>query len=83
MAAEAERHAVDVPEAPQVKKPAPPAVPLLPMPGLLPEPEQPEPRLAPPRAAPRSRGGEQETERLRVLLTETLQALEELRRLIS
>ncbi len=82
MAAEAERTNVDVPEASaMVKKPAAPQViPQLPMPGLLPPEILPEDALRPARAKPRN---DQETERLRLLLTETLHALEELRRLIG
>src|SRR6516165_11394038 len=64
-----------------VKKPAP-NLPQLPMPGLLPPEPDPLPGTAQPRTAqlrlrPKS---DPETERLRILLTETLGALEELRR---
>jgi hypothetical protein len=56
------------------------------MPGLLPKPEREdmleEPRQAP-SGAPSRQKIQQENERLRILLTETLQALEELRRLIG
>ena len=80
-AAEAERHSgatEATPKKPFAPQPA--------MPGLLPEPE-PEHDSEAPRPAP-SRGAgrhkvEQENERLRTLLAETLQALEELRRMIG
>ena len=71
-----------------MKKPTPPGPPQLPMPGLLPDPE-PEPQSAggtiPPRTAqlrlrPKH---DPETERLRNLLTETLAALEEFRKLLD
>jgi len=81
MAAEAERGgAPPVPEPVLVKKPVAPVISQLPMPGLLPD-AQPAEAV---RAAPRARArGDAESERLRVLLTETLHALEELRRLIG
>jgi DNA-binding transcriptional MerR regulator len=81
LAAEAERNLLPVLETAAAKRPAPPQViPQLPMPGLLAEPEL--PLQAP--ATPRARAGlEAETERLRTLLTETLRALEELRRLLG
>ncbi len=83
LAAEVERHGMSAGEA-SARKPAVPPQPA--MPGLLPEPEledvAEEPRPLPSRAASRHKM-EQENERLRSLLTETLQALEELRRLIS
>jgi DNA-binding transcriptional MerR regulator len=74
--AQAERLAVPVPAAPVVaaKKPAGDKIPQLSMPGLL----MPEP----PRSGPKIKS-ESETERLRGLLTETLHALEELRRMIG
>jgi DNA-binding transcriptional MerR regulator len=86
LAAEAERHN-GATEAASKKSFAPPQPA---MPGLLPEPEpEPEPgqnaevpRLAPGRAPSRQKL-EQENERLRTLLTETLQALEELRRMLG
>jgi DNA-binding transcriptional MerR regulator len=83
LAAEAERIAVPALEVPSARKPvAPQVIPQLAMPGLLPpEPEPVEHRQAALRAArPKN---DAETERLRVLLTETLHALEELRRLIG
>jgi len=75
MQAEAERapSPEPVPPAP-VKKPAAEKIPQLSMPGLL-LPEA-------PRAAPKPKH-DPETERLRGLLTETLHALEELRRMIG
>jgi DNA-binding transcriptional MerR regulator len=84
-AAEAERHGPAGETAPKRTDVPQPA-----MPGLLPEPAPEmahemvhgEPRPAPTRAQTRHRV-EQENERLRTLLTETLQALEELRRLIG
>jgi DNA-binding transcriptional MerR regulator len=81
LAAEAERNLLPVLEAAAAKRPVPPQViPQLPMPGLLAEPEL--PLLA--AATSRMRAGsEPETERLRTLLTETLHALEELRRLLG
>jgi DNA-binding transcriptional MerR regulator len=75
-----------------VKKPAAPSLPELPMPGLLPPESDLGPGLSPaagnstqPRTAqlrlrPKN---DPETERLRVLLTDTLGALEELRRLLD
>ena len=82
LAAEAERGgAPPVPEPVMVKKPAAaPVTSQLPMPGLLPDAEHVEPVRPAPRARPKN---DAETERLRVLLTETLHALEELRRLIG
>jgi DNA-binding transcriptional MerR regulator len=82
MAAEAERHVVSAAETAHPKKPsAPIPVPQLAMPGLLPEQAHVEhaPSLRP-ATPPKSA---QEAERLRLLLTETLHALEELRRLIG
>lgn len=81
LAAEAERHNGATEAAP--KKPFAPQPA---MPGLLPEadPEQnadaPRP---PPSRAPSRQKLEQENERLRTLLAETLQALEELRRMVG
>jgi len=63
------------------KKPAAPQASQLAMPGFLPE-ADPASRAAPGPKAARPRG-DQEAERLRALLTETLHALEELRRLIG
>jgi DNA-binding transcriptional MerR regulator len=81
-AAAAERHSGAAEAAP--RRPHVPPQPE--MPGLLPEPEPEdmleEPRQAPSRAPSRQKI-EQENERLRTLLTETLQALEELRRMIG
>ncbi|OYV37969.1 MAG: hypothetical protein B7Z81_05290 [Acidocella sp. 20-61-6] len=80
MAAEAERVSAPDP-APVPKRSAPPVVPQLPMPGLLAdravEDEEPRPRAARPHKP------DPENERLRTLLSETLLALEELRRLIG
>jgi DNA-binding transcriptional MerR regulator len=79
-AAAAERHSGASEAAPKKSNVPQPA-----MPGLLPEPE-PEDMLEEPRQAPGRPSGkkiEQENERLRTLLTETLQALEELRRMIG
>jgi DNA-binding transcriptional MerR regulator len=75
LAAEAERQEVPASDA-APRRAAPAPLPQLPMPGLLPEEPRPAARI------PRARY-DGETERLRVLLTETLQALEELRRLIG
>ncbi len=81
LAAEAERGATPTLEAAGLKKPvAPHVIPQLPMPGLLPP--EPEPARAAPARAVRQKP-DAETERLRILLTETLHALEELRRLIG
>ncbi len=83
LAAEAER--VAVPAAEPKHRPAEP-LPLLPMPGLLPEPHIPvhsdNLRLAQARVLVRPKI-DTETERLRGLLTETLSALEQLRRSLS
>ncbi|HEY1858229.1 MerR family transcriptional regulator [Acidocella sp.] len=81
-AAEAERHSGVTEAAPKkIFTPPQPA-----MPGLLPEPE-PEHNIEAQRPAPSRAAGrhkvEQENERLRSLLAETLQALEELRRMIG
>src|ERR1700722_15490317 len=82
LAAAAERHSGATETAP--KKTYVPPQPA--MPGVLPEPE-PEDRLEEPRPAPARASSrpktEQDNERLRILLTETLQALEELRRMIG
>ena len=85
LAAAAERHSGAAEAAP--KKSFVPPQPA--MPGLLPEPEPEgmpdmpaEPRPAPGRAPSRQKTN-QENERLRTLLTETLHALEELRRMIG
>jgi DNA-binding transcriptional MerR regulator len=79
LAAEAERHSGATEAAPKKSFPPQPA-----MPGLLPEPEQgaESPRPAPGRVVSRQKV-EQENERLRTLLAETLQALEELRRMLG
>jgi DNA-binding transcriptional MerR regulator len=84
MAAEAERVGGATADSLLPKKPvAPQVIPQLPMPGLLPEPEHAEhARPAQHRTSTRHKN-ELEVERLRTLLTETLQALEELRRLIG
>ena len=83
MAAEAERQANILAEpVAAVKKPAPPAVPQLAMPGLLPEEAQTE--AAPQSEQPNLRQEtEAEIDRLRHLLSETLSALEELRKLLD
>jgi DNA-binding transcriptional MerR regulator len=84
MAAEAERVAVTIPDPPNRRAPPEPALPQLPMPGLTP----PEPlrsdnlRPAQARVVLRQKV-DPETDRLRALLTETLQALEEMRRLLG
>ncbi len=78
MAAEAERGAVPVAE-PAPRRPAPPQ---LPMPGILP-PERAELAARPQPTRPVRPRPEPEAERMRSLLTETLHALEELRRLIG
>jgi DNA-binding transcriptional MerR regulator len=85
MAAEAERSGGAASEAALSKKPAAPQViPQLPMPGLLPEPEHDEhARPAQHHRISARPKNEHEVERLRTLLTETLHALEELRRLIG
>ncbi len=82
-ASQAERGMMEMEESAAMKKPSP-ATPQLPMPGLLPE----EPSNAgtiPPRTAQLRVRPKQdpETERLRALLTETLSALEEFRRLLD
>jgi DNA-binding transcriptional MerR regulator len=84
MAAEAERTGGATADPVLPKKPvAPQIIPQLPMPGLLPEPEHAEQaRPAQHRISTRHKN-EHEVDRLRTLLTETLQALEELRRLIG
>ncbi len=81
--AEAERGLLETEES-AVKKPAAPNLPQLPMPGLLPVPE-PHGGHAPPRTAQLRVRPKQdpETERLRSLLTQTLSALEEFRRLLD
>jgi DNA-binding transcriptional MerR regulator len=83
MAAEAERGTLPVAEAPPSRKPEP-ATPQLPMPGLTPpEPPRAEtPRPAQARVLLRQKL-DPEAERLRILLTETLTALEEIRRLLG
>src|ERR1700722_11860938 len=85
MAAEAERSGGAASEAALSKKPgAPQVIPQLPMPGLLPEPGHDEHvRPAQHHRASARHKNEHEVERLRTLLTETLHALEELRRLIG
>jgi DNA-binding transcriptional MerR regulator len=80
MAAEAERGTV-APEAAPKRQVTPDVIPQLPMPGLLPAPESADaPRAG--RHVPRSKT-DPEAERLRLLLTDTLQALEELRRMLG
>jgi len=83
MAAEAERVAVPAAEAP-ARRPAPePMLPQLPMPGLTPPPLRSD-NLRPGTARVLLRQKiDPETDRLRILLTETLSALEELRRLLG
>lgn len=83
----AEHELLDLPEGPAImRKPAPPSMPQLPMPGLLPDPEPPgaggtiPPRTAQLRLRPKH---DPENQRLRALLTETLGALEELRKLLD
>jgi DNA-binding transcriptional MerR regulator len=85
MAAEAERSGGGASEAALPKKQAAPQViPQLPMPGLLPEPEHDEhARPVQHHRTSTRHKNEHEVERLRTLLTETLHALEELRRLIG
>jgi DNA-binding transcriptional MerR regulator len=78
-AAEAERHAAPVAE--DAPRRAPLITPELPMPGLLPAALPPEPRTAA-RVLVRQKP-EGEAERLRAVLTETLAALEALRRLLG
>ena len=79
MAAKAESGMAPAPDAVAVRKSS---TPQLPMPGLLPETEAADlARTAQPRAARHKSGPE--VERLRILLTETLHALEELRRLVG
>jgi DNA-binding transcriptional MerR regulator len=81
LAAEAERGGAPAPDPVVPKKPvAPQVIPQLPMPGLLPISEAETVRIPPARSRPKN---DAETERLRMLLTETLLALEELRRLIG
>jgi DNA-binding transcriptional MerR regulator len=85
-ASPAERGMMEMEESVAMKKPAAPSAPLLPMPGLLPEPETADtggpvaPRTAQVRVRPKH---DPETERLRALLTETLSALEEFRKLLD
>lgn len=72
-----------------MKKPAAPSLPQLPMPGLLPPESDLGPGLIPAATPPRTAQlrlrpkNDPETERLRALLTDTLGALEELRRLLD
>ena len=81
----------EMPEEPvAVKKPAPPSLPQLHMPGLLGDPEPPgaggtiPPRTAQLRLRPKHEfRRDPENDRLRALLSETLEALEELRRLLD
>jgi DNA-binding transcriptional MerR regulator len=82
-AAEAERIVPPVAELP--RRPVEPALPELPMPGLTPiEPPLRSDNLRPAQARVLVRQKiDPETERLRTLLTETLGALEDLRRLLS
>jgi DNA-binding transcriptional MerR regulator len=83
LAAEAERSPHAIAETPAPKRAAPPPVlPQLPMPGLLQElPEETAMAESPrPMARP---ANAKEAQRLRALLTETLHALEELRRMIG
>ena len=83
--AETERGLMETEES-AMKKPSAPSLPQLPMPGLLPDPEPAgagghiPPRTAQLRVRPKQ---DPETERLRALLTETLSALEEFRRLLD
>lgn len=83
-AAAAERESLEMEEPVAMKKPAAPSLPQLPMPGLLPPDPEPvgitAPRTAQVRVRPKH---DQETERLRALLTETLTALEEFRKLLD
>ena len=86
-ASPAERGTMEMEEPVAMKKPVAPNLPQLPMPGLLPpEPETPSvggvtpPRTAQVRVRPKH---DPETERLRALLTETLSALEEFRKLLD
>jgi DNA-binding transcriptional MerR regulator len=85
-AAEAERVSAMTAEP---RRPPPPEPPQLPMPGLLPaEPDEAEKHLRSDNLRPAARvllrqKIDPETERLRTLLTETLTALEELRRLLG
>jgi DNA-binding transcriptional MerR regulator len=84
-AAEAERISALAADPPRR---APPEPPQLPMPGLLPEPDSSELSLRSDNLRPAARvlvrqKIDPETERLRTLLTETLTALEELRRLLG
>ncbi len=83
MAAEAERSVAPAPDPVATKKSSTPhVIPELPMPGLLPEVDLADPaRQTQPRTTRQK--SDPETERLRTLLTETLHALEELRRLIG
>jgi len=82
-AAEAERTGTPAAELP--RRPAEPVLPELPMPGLTPiEPAMRSDNLRPAQARVLVRQKiDPETERLRTLLTETLGALEDLRRLLS
>lgn len=84
LAAEAERNGAAASESALQKKPAAPhVIPQLPMPGLLPEPQRTEQARPEHHSTPTRQKNEHEVERLRMLLTETLHALEELRRLIG
>ena len=84
-ASAAEHEVLEMEESAAMKKPAAPSLPQLPMPGLLP----PDPGPAAGTAAPRTAQlrvrpkHDPETERLRALLTETLSALEEFRKLLD
>jgi DNA-binding transcriptional MerR regulator len=83
LAAEAERTAIPAAE-PAPRRATPPEIPQLPMPGLTPVPALRSDNLRPAQARVLVRPKiDPEAERLRVLLTETLQALEELRRLLG
>jgi len=83
IAAEAERITVAIPEPPS-RRPVPEAAPQLLMPGLAPvEPVRVESRPPPRAPAPARPKVDPEAERLRALLTETLAALEEMRRLLG
>jgi DNA-binding transcriptional MerR regulator len=83
LAAAAERIAAPAAELP-VRKPSPPAAPQLPMPGLMPPETLRSDNLRPAQARVLVRQKiDPETERLRTLLNETLQALEEMRRLLG
>lgn len=91
MAAAAERSVPPAADPAARRQSPPPVIPQLPMPGLLPEPPHdpspgPDFTLAarpPASRVPPAAKSQAEAHRLRGLLTETLQALEELRRMIG